>query len=161
MLLPAVRFKTLCSCVFGSCINFLQGFQQFLLLPEQKSENLSTNFTFRLNEADSDSAVSSCLSSEPSAVRINIHTTSSVWALCSGWMCTWGPSAWFSASPKTRCCDPFPGCWGAVSCSHSGFLCPRFKGNKIMRQWKLYKKQRKKKNQKLFVTANAMSHHTI
>lgn len=36
MLLPAVRrFKTGCSCVFGSCINFLQGFQQFLLLPEE------------------------------------------------------------------------------------------------------------------------------
>lgn len=146
MLLPAVCFKTRCSCVFGSCINFLQGFQQFLLLPEQKGKNIFPQ-TLYLDKAR---LILSLQDLHDCLLRgKNQYPQSRVWTLCSAWMCTWGPSAWFSASLKTHCCDPCPCCWGAVSRLHSGFLFPGFRGNKIMRQCQLYKSikaRRRKKN---------------
>jgi len=39
-LLAVVRFKTLRYVVVGSCFEFLQGLQQFLLLPEEKKDHI-------------------------------------------------------------------------------------------------------------------------
>lgn len=41
-LLAIVDFDTLRNVAAGSCFKFLQGFQQFLLLPEQKDDILSS-----------------------------------------------------------------------------------------------------------------------